>query len=58
MNEILMLVLVNVQMLQNVHIMIGPNVADVSIFEQSIMVKNDLVIHYIDFIPTIKPILV
>lgn len=51
-----MLVLVNMQMLQNVHIMIGPKVVDVYIYEQSIMVKNDLVVHYIDFFPTIKPI--
>jgi hypothetical protein len=45
-------------MLQNVHIMIGPKVVDVSIYEQSIMVKNDLVVDYKDFLPTIKPILV
>ncbi len=45
-------------MLQNVHIMIGPKVVDVSRCEQSIMVKNDLVVDYRDFLPTIKPILV
>jgi hypothetical protein len=53
-----MLVLVKIQMLQNVHIMIGPKVVDVSIYEQSIMVKNDFVVHYIDFLLTIKLVLV
>jgi len=34
--------------------MIGPKVADVFVYEQSMMVKNDRVIHCIDFLPTIK----
>jgi hypothetical protein len=33
-------------------------VVDVSIYEQYIMVKNDLVVDYRDFLPTIQPILV
>jgi hypothetical protein len=38
--------------------MIGPKVADVFVYEQSMMLKNDHVIHCIDFLPTIKLVVV
>jgi hypothetical protein len=38
--------------------MIRPKVANVFVYEQSMMVKNDRVIHCINFLPTIKLVVV
>ncbi len=54
MNEILTLVLINTQVLQNARIMIRPTVVSVYVHEQSMMVNNDCVVHFIDLISNVE----
>jgi hypothetical protein len=55
MSEIWTLVLVDFQVPWNAHIIVGLKVTSVYVYEQSMMINNDHVIHCIDPFSMIKP---
>jgi hypothetical protein len=54
MSEILTLILVNIQVLQNAHIMIRPRVVSVYVHEESMIVNNNCVVHFINLISNVE----
>jgi hypothetical protein len=55
MGEVLTPILVNIKVLQHVHIMIRAKITNVYVNEQLVMVRNEHVVHFILFFSPIKP---